>query len=273
MKRLAGVVAELEIGQGAPAPPPVAAFSADGFQPLTDFYARLRANGNQYGPQFQLLSCVQTRNGESLARLRTAENRLLDAAVQLLAPFVMDQGKTFVLRSIERIEVYDLDLPETLWGHATQRGDVRLFDDSGKTYLELFGVAFSLLERSRGNQARDRRQLHRRAAGGCAGVLGRAHLACAWSPNSRPTTRCSSSCWTAPAPCAGTPAASTRSCCRLRTGARAAGTRSPTSTRSARSAASAAARGACCPTGWRSPTSTPTRPTTCTTRSSRSSAT
>jgi FkbH-like protein/FkbM family methyltransferase len=145
----AGAVAQLEIEPGAPARPPPAAFSAEGFQPLSDFYARLRANGNQYGPQFQLLSCIATRNGESSAKIRIAENRVIDAAVQLLAPFVLDQGRTFVLRSIERIEVYDFDLPGTLWGHATQRGDVRLFDESGKTYLELFGVALSLLEPSR----------------------------------------------------------------------------------------------------------------------------
>lgn len=152
----AGLVAELEVEPGAPAPPPAAAVSIEGFRPLDDFYARLRANGNQYGAQFQLLSAVQTRGSgesrESLARIRIAENRLIDAAVQLLAPFVMGEGRTFVLRSIERIEVYDFDLPETLWGHATQDGDVRLFDESGKTYLRLFGVALSLLERGRGTR-------------------------------------------------------------------------------------------------------------------------
>ena len=144
-----GIVAELEIGPGAPAPPPAGAFSIEGFQPLSDFYARLRDNGNQYGPHFQLLSSIQTRSGECLAQIRTSENRVIDAAVQLLAAFVMDEGRAFVLRSIERIEVYDFDLPATLWGHATRGGDVRLFDESGKTYVRLFGVALSLLERTR----------------------------------------------------------------------------------------------------------------------------
>ena len=143
-----GIAAELEIGQGTPAPPPAAAFSIEGFQPLSEFYARLRENGNQYGPHFQLLSSIRTRSGECLAQIRTAENRVIDAAVQLLAPFVMDEGRAFVLRSIERIEVDDFDLPETLWGHATRGGDVRLFDESGKTYVRLFGVALSLLERT-----------------------------------------------------------------------------------------------------------------------------
>jgi FkbH-like protein/FkbM family methyltransferase len=145
----AGVVAELDIVPGAPAPPPAAAISFEGFQPLDDFYARLVANGNQYGPHFQLLSSIRTRGGESIAQIRTAENRVIDAAVQLLAPFVMDEGRTYVLRSIEDIEVYDFDLPQALWGHATRDGNVRLFDESGKTYLRLCGVALSLLEHSR----------------------------------------------------------------------------------------------------------------------------
>ena len=38
---------------------------------------------------------------------------------QLLAPFIMEKGKTFILRSIEKIEVADVDFPDTLWGHAT----------------------------------------------------------------------------------------------------------------------------------------------------------
>jgi FkbH-like protein/FkbM family methyltransferase len=144
-----GIAAELEIVPGAPAPPLPAAPSKEGFQPVADFYPRLRANGNQYGSEFQTLSSVWRKDGESLARIRIGENRVIDAAVQLLAPFVMEQGRTFVLRSIERIEVYDFDLPGTVWGHATRDGHVRLFDDSGKTYLELFGVALSLLEGSR----------------------------------------------------------------------------------------------------------------------------
>ena len=143
-----GIVAELEIDADAPAPPPAAALAAEGFQPLEDFYARLRANGNQYGPHFQVLSSVAMRNGEAVAKIRIAENRVIDAAVQLLAPFVLDEGRTFMLRSIERIEVHDFELPPTLWGHATRSGDVRLFDEAGKTYLELFGVALSLLERA-----------------------------------------------------------------------------------------------------------------------------
>jgi FkbH-like protein/FkbM family methyltransferase len=141
----AGIVAELEVEPGAPAPPPAAAISAQAFEPIADFYARLRANGNQYGPAFQRIEWLGRRGGEVAGKLK---GPCLDAAIQLVAPFVMGEGKTLVLRSIERIEVYDFELPETLWGHATQRGDVRLLDESGKTYVALFGVAFSLLERA-----------------------------------------------------------------------------------------------------------------------------
>ena len=38
---------------------------------------------------------------------------------QLLAPFIMEKGKTFILRSIEKVEVTDVNFPDTLWGHAT----------------------------------------------------------------------------------------------------------------------------------------------------------
>jgi hypothetical protein len=78
------VVAQLEIEPGAPARAPAAAFPTEGFQPLSSgFYARLRANRNQYGSQFQLLSSVGTRNGESLAKIRIAENRRPAAEVRV----------------------------------------------------------------------------------------------------------------------------------------------------------------------------------------------
>jgi polyketide synthase 12 len=121
----AGVAAELEIEPGTPQARP-REFSVDAFlaqaRPVSDFYGRLRANGNQYGPAFQRVTSLWRRGDEVLGKLRAPS---LDAAVQLLAPFVMDEGRTFVLRSIERVEVYDRDLPGTLWGHATRGGDVR----------------------------------------------------------------------------------------------------------------------------------------------------
>nr|AFB69908.1 OciA [uncultured bacterium] len=147
-----GIAAELELEPGAPEarvhPFPVEEFLAQA-QPVNDFYGRLRANGNQYGPAFQRVTSLWRRGDEILGKLRTPS---LDAAVQLLAPFIMEEGRTFVLRSIERVEVYAPEFPETLWGHAIRRGNVRLFDDSGKTWLELSGVELSLLERVAGTK-------------------------------------------------------------------------------------------------------------------------
>jgi FkbH-like protein/FkbM family methyltransferase len=151
-------------------------FSIEGFQARAhaviesdEFYKTLRENGNQYGPRFQNVSSIWRAGDESLGRLCVArEHRqngshclhpsLLDSVTQLLAPFTMEKGKAYILRSIEKVELADADFPDTLWGHATLLseddsdakgilGNVRVFDPSGKTYLELSGVAFSLLDR------------------------------------------------------------------------------------------------------------------------------
>jgi len=133
------------------------------------FYKRLRENGNQYGPCFQNVSSIWRASDQSLGRLSLArEHResgphclhpsLLDSVTQVLAPFTMEKGKTFILRSIEKVELTDVNFPDTLWVHATLLpeddgdakgilGNVRVFDQSGKPYLELSGVALTLLDR------------------------------------------------------------------------------------------------------------------------------
>ena len=146
------------------------------------FYKKLRDNGNQYGSRFQNISAIWRTGDQSLGKLSVARQAgeieahdlhpsLLDSITQLLAPFIMEKGKTFVLRSIEKIEVTDVNFPDTLWGHATLQaqdaphpvplpvrwaegererglvGNVRVFDQGGKPYVELSGVAFTLLDR------------------------------------------------------------------------------------------------------------------------------
>jgi len=140
------------------------------------FYKTLRRNGNQYGPRFQNVSSIWRAGDQAVARLRVPRRdeeserhclhpALLDSVTQLLAPFISDQGRTFVLRSIEKIEVADVEFPEELWGHATLLpqsdgdgktfiGDVRVFDASGRMYLELSGIAFTLLERADGSDGK-----------------------------------------------------------------------------------------------------------------------
>lgn len=151
-----------------------ASFSIEAFQAQAQdvidserFYKELRDNGNQYGPRFQCVSSIWRAGNQSLGRLFSApaENEprslrptLLDAMTQLLASFMMARGRTFILRSMERIEIADLNFPNPLWCHGRLLpqdegennrvvGDIRVFDPSGKTYLELSGVAFVLLDR------------------------------------------------------------------------------------------------------------------------------
>jgi len=152
------------------------AFSIETFQAQShaviaaaQFYKTLRENGNQYGPGFQNVSSIWRAGDESLGKLAVTRQHaelgshylhpsLLDSMVQLLAPFIMEQGKTFVLRSIERIDLKNVNFPETLWGHATRvpaqagndkeiLGNVRVFGSSGEPYLELSGVTLTLLDR------------------------------------------------------------------------------------------------------------------------------
>jgi FkbH-like protein/FkbM family methyltransferase len=157
--------ARLELDRAASIAPKTDEFSIDAFQARSHemidsktFYRKLRENGNQYGPQFQKVSAIWRDVDQCLGKILVSgcdDNyvSLLDAMTQLLAPFVMETGKTFILRSIDRIEIAHFDLPDTVWAHATKLdeqalvGDVRVFDQSGKTYLELFGVAFNLLDR------------------------------------------------------------------------------------------------------------------------------
>jgi len=130
------------------------------------FYKTLRGNGNQYGPRFQCISSIWHEGSEYLGRLswRRVESEahcldptLLDSTTQILATFVMDRRRTFVLQSIERIDIQNLNLPDTLWCHArlmpeAERGsnqvigDIRVFGPSGSTYLKLSGVRLTLLD-------------------------------------------------------------------------------------------------------------------------------
>lgn len=133
------------------------------------FYRKLRDNGNQYGPRFQCVSSIWRADNQSLGRLswRRAGSEphcvhpaLLDSMTQMLAPFMMAEGRTFILRSIERIEIADLNFPDTFWCYATRLpetegenkgvvGNIRVFGTLGKRYLELSGVVFTLLDDAR----------------------------------------------------------------------------------------------------------------------------
>jgi FkbH-like protein/FkbM family methyltransferase len=143
------------------------------------FYQKLRDNGNQYGPRFQRISSLWRTGNQVLGKISHVSplknagetevpgtnagletgTALLDAMTQMLAPFMMARGRTFVLRAIECVEFTSLEFPDTLWCQAMLlptaegdnnrvAGDVRIFDSSGKPCLKLLGVEFSLLERA-----------------------------------------------------------------------------------------------------------------------------
>src|SRR5439155_22271247 len=130
-----------------------------------EFYGTLRANGNQYGPHFQRLVAVWRAGDQVLGRLavpriegQAGQHSLLptlvDSIVQLQAAFLIDKGRTFVLRSIDQMVVHEIELPDTLWALATRVtdpeeletglvGDLDVFDESGRRYLTLSGVTFA----------------------------------------------------------------------------------------------------------------------------------
>ncbi len=132
------------------------------------FYTALRAIGNQYGPGFQHLSSIWQDRDRALARItvppqqteseaRSCRPQLLDVATQLLSAFIVDQGQTFILRTIERVDIPDLPYPDRLWARATwvpdlqgsgSVGHVRVVDDAGRTYFELHGVRLTFLARA-----------------------------------------------------------------------------------------------------------------------------
>ena len=94
-------------------PPPHDDLSIEAFQAQAQtivdaesFYGRLRENGNQYGPHFQRVERIWRAADQALGKIHARSELnacLLDAVTQSLAPFVMEQGKTFILKSIDRI--------------------------------------------------------------------------------------------------------------------------------------------------------------------------
>ena len=139
------------------------------------FYQTLREGANQYGPSFQRVAAVWRAGDECLGRLVARSGQgapaahhvhpgLLDSMTQLLAPFVAETGRTFMLRSIDRVLVTSVDFPETLWAHAIVRpnrpgesrrlrGDIRVFDEFGRLYLDFAGVTFDFVDDERAADA------------------------------------------------------------------------------------------------------------------------
>ena len=137
------------------------------FTEAEDFYDALRRNGNQYGPRFQNLAGVWRSGDWVWGRLGVPRDNpqlgqngldltLLDSFTQLLTAGVVGRNQAFALKSIERLQIWSTDFPDILWARARLpasatdepkgfRGDIDVFDESGKCYLEFRGVAFTYL--------------------------------------------------------------------------------------------------------------------------------
>ena len=127
-----------------------------------EFYRELRGNGNQYGPHFQTLAGVWRSGQEAAGRfVDTADDDgvlsapRLDAASQLLSALTLDRGRTFILKSIDRLVVGSMSGPGPWWAHASRTDDdgaglvggVRVFDSNGTRLWELSGVTLAFIDR------------------------------------------------------------------------------------------------------------------------------
>ena len=134
-----------------------------------DFYRKLSENGNQYGPGFQKIKEIWIYGNKAIGKLFDSSNEinntagdhflhpsLLDSFTQLLSSLSDSKGRTFVLNSIDEIEIFDLQLTEEIWCEAEItsnengngfEGNLKVFDTSGKIYLELKCLRFKYLEK------------------------------------------------------------------------------------------------------------------------------
>jgi FkbH-like protein/FkbM family methyltransferase len=151
-------------------------FSPDEFKKRGDlisdaktFYRELRRNGNQYGPRFQNVSAVWRCGDEIMGEIALGKDFsqsdrrhlhpiLLDSVTQVLGAFALEKEKTYILKSIDRIEIREASFPDRFWVRATRHpapddesgdltADIDVFDESGKCCMELDGVAFAFMER------------------------------------------------------------------------------------------------------------------------------
>ncbi len=157
---------EIEFSPGA-APLPVSAQAFASEKRLIDketFYRALAENGNHYGRPFQNLSAISLSPDMATASLQvpgdlsSSDNSslLLDSAIQLLGAFSLDEKRTFVLRSIDRLTVPNARPPFSLQARAILHsrkiepasllGDVELLGEGSVSYLKLEGVTLNYLE-------------------------------------------------------------------------------------------------------------------------------
>jgi FkbH-like protein/FkbM family methyltransferase len=132
------------------------------------FYAELSKNGNQYGTAFRAIERFWRGEDEALGFIKIPESVerqledyclhpvILDATAQMvLAAAKRKKAGALLLLGFDQIRLY-ARAAGRLWAYArldqksaadgeTLKGDVRLFDESGETALELIGAQFKRL--------------------------------------------------------------------------------------------------------------------------------
>ena len=134
-----------------------------------EFYRQLRANGNEYGPQFQTIANLSGIGGNFLAHFTdlsavSSQPAIfptppdLDSASQILAVFNLGGGRTFILKSIGHLTLFphagsrphrafaslaDKTAPDG----ETLRGSVTAVDKSGVPLWAVADVTLAFLER------------------------------------------------------------------------------------------------------------------------------
>ncbi len=163
---------DVELAQG-PADAAALRFDADEFLqrsgplgPGEEFYQALRRNGNQYGPSFQTLAALSLAGSQVAGRFADVAQHsagrlsppLLDAAAQLLSALTLDCGRTFILKSIDRLLVASSGGPAPCWAHASRTdsagsdpaalaGSVLVVDANGTRLWELSGMTLAFIDR------------------------------------------------------------------------------------------------------------------------------
>ncbi len=122
-----------------------------------DFYARLWAVGNEYGPAFRLVEWVKAAKGELLAKVRASDAdsegyrfppTIFDAALQPIIGLAEEQ-KAFMPIGIGRVTVFGRP-GGALYSHARSSGataDLDVFDDQGSCLVAFERVKLHFLER------------------------------------------------------------------------------------------------------------------------------
>jgi FkbH-like protein/FkbM family methyltransferase len=134
---------------------------------VADFYRSLSGRGNQYGPAFRRIAALHRAADRWIGRVDGPTDApegsgfpvhpgVLDAAVQMLAPYLTDRDEAFVLKSIDEIRFGDGDPRGPLRmasmasdgepNHGpTFTGRVRAMDALGRPCFEMIGITLALI--------------------------------------------------------------------------------------------------------------------------------